>query len=56
MTDDDAHSESIVLVIDDDASMRSALKDLLESVGLKVIPFKSPAEFLGYESLMHHAA
>jgi FixJ family two-component response regulator len=48
MTDGDAHSESIVLVIDDDASMRSALKDLFESVRLKVITFESPAEFLGY--------
>jgi FixJ family two-component response regulator len=39
-------SESIVFVIDDDASVRSALKDLLESVGLKVILFQSAAEFL----------
>jgi FixJ family two-component response regulator len=44
----DAHSESTVFVIDDDGSVRSALKELLESVRLKVIPFKSPAEFLGY--------
>ena len=50
MTDGDAyaHSETMVLVIDDDASMRSALKDLFESVRLKVITFESPAEFLGY--------
>jgi len=49
MTDGDAHSESIVLVIDDDASMRSALKDLFESVRLQVIPFASAAEFLLYK-------
>jgi len=38
--------ESIVFVIDDDAAVRAALKDLLESVGLKVILFQSAAEFL----------
>ena len=48
MTNGDAHSKSTVFVIDDDGSVRSALKELLESVRLKVIPFKSPAEFLGY--------
>jgi FixJ family two-component response regulator len=48
MSDGDAHNERLVFVIDDDASVRSALKELLESVRLKVIPFKSPAEFLGY--------
>ncbi len=48
MTDGDAHS-GVVFVIDDDASVRTALKELFESVGLKVIPFKSPAEFLGYK-------
>jgi len=47
MTDGDAHS-GVVLVIDDDASVRNALKELFESVGLKVSPFKSPEEFLGY--------
>ena len=41
--------EPLVFVIDDDASVRSALKELLESVRLKVIPFESPAEFLGYK-------
>ena len=51
MTDGDAHSESIVLVIDDDASMRSALKDLFESVRLQVIPFASAAEFLRYKKI-----
>ena len=48
MTDGNAHDESLVFVIDDDASVRSALKELLESVRLKVIPFESSTEFLGY--------
>jgi FixJ family two-component response regulator len=48
MTDGDAHS-GVVFVIDDDASVRIALKELFESVGLKVIPFESPQEFLGYK-------
>jgi FixJ family two-component response regulator len=47
MTDGDAHN-GVVYVIDDDASVRNALKELFESVGLKVSPFKSPEEFLGY--------
>ena len=41
-----ATSDSVVVVIDDDASVRAALKDLLGSVGLKVILFQSAAEFL----------
>src|SRR5262245_44507904 len=48
MTDGDAHS-GVVFVIDDDASVRNSLKELFESVGLKVILLKSPAEFLGYK-------
>jgi FixJ family two-component response regulator len=47
MTDGNAHS-GVVFVIDDDASVRNALKELFESVGLKVSLFKSPTEFLGY--------
>src|SRR5262245_19363286 len=47
MTDGDAHS-GVVFVIDDDASVRTALKELFESVGLKVGPCKSPEEFLRY--------
>jgi len=38
--------ESIVFVIDDDASMRDALKNLFRSVGLRVEVFASAAEFL----------
>ena len=41
-----ATSESIVCVIDDDASVRESVKELLESVGLKVILYGSAAEFL----------
>jgi len=37
---------STVLVIDDDPSMRAALKDLLESVGLRARLFASTSEFL----------
>jgi len=36
----------IVFVIDDDASMRDALEDLIRSVGLDVQLFGSPQEFL----------
>jgi len=35
-----------VLVIDDDASVRGALRDLFESVGLRVSVFESAREFL----------
>ena len=41
-----ATSDSVVVVIDDDGAVRAALKELLESVGLKVILFQSAAEFL----------
>src|SRR5215470_5751857 len=36
----------IVFVVDDDALVRDAIEDLLESVGLQVSLFASPAEFL----------
>ena len=36
----------IVFVVDDDASMRDALEDLIRSVGLEVQLFGSPQEFL----------
>ena len=38
--------EPIVFVIDDDASMRDALRNLFRSVGLRVEVFPSAAEFL----------
>jgi len=43
---ENAPSESTVVVIDDDASVRESIKQLLESVGLKVILHGSAAEFL----------
>jgi|SRR5437588_5565352 len=42
-------SQSIVFVIDDDTSLREALKSLLRSVGLDVELFSSAADFLKYE-------
>jgi len=36
----------IVYVVDDDASIRAAIEDLLASVGLRVAAFGSPQEFL----------
>jgi FixJ family two-component response regulator len=36
----------LVHVVDDDAGMRNALKDLLESVGYEVASYGSPAEYL----------
>jgi FixJ family two-component response regulator len=36
----------VVFVVDDDALVRDAIQDLLESVGLQVRLFASPAEFL----------
>jgi FixJ family two-component response regulator len=41
-----AASESIVFVVDDDHSVRMAIKGLLESVGLKVVLFNQASEFL----------
>jgi len=41
--------ESIVFVIDDDPSIRETLEDLLQSVGLAVLVFGSPQEFLATE-------
>jgi FixJ family two-component response regulator len=38
--------DSTIVVVDDDASVSLALKELFESVGLKVVSFHSGAEFL----------
>lgn len=38
--------DPIVFVVDDDAAVRDAIKDLLESVGMRVQTFISTAEFL----------
>ena len=42
----DLTKERVVVVIDDDASVRSALKELFESVGLKVKLYASGSAFL----------
>src|SRR5436190_16234465 len=39
--------ENLVFVVEDDPSMRNALKNLLRSVGLEAKLFASAAEFLG---------
>ena len=41
--------EPVVFVVDDDVSVREALKNLLRSVGLKVVTFSSADEFLSSE-------
>lgn len=41
-----AGAESLVFVVDDDASMRQALESLLQSIGLRVEAFGSAADFL----------
>src|SRR4051812_34543027 len=41
-----AVAEPVVLVIDDDASLRESLNDLFNSVGLRTMVFGSAAEFL----------
>jgi FixJ family two-component response regulator len=38
-----------IFVVDDDASAREGIEDLLQSVGLRVMAFSSPLEFLEYE-------
>lgn len=40
---------SIVFVVDDDGSVRDAIRSLLRSVGLQVEVFKAAAEFLNYK-------
>ena len=41
-----SEAQSVVFVVDDDASMREALKSLFRSVGLHVEAFASGLEFL----------
>ena len=46
--------EAVVLVVDDDLSMRQALSDLIESVGLRVqlyarVPQSEAAQVIGHE-------
>ena len=43
--DENLTREAVVVVIEDDASVRAALKELIESVGLKVRPYASAGAF-----------
>ena len=40
-------TDAVVFVVDDDASMRESLKNLIRSVGLRAVLFASAQEFLG---------
>jgi len=42
----------IVFIVDDDLSMRSALRNLIQSVGFRVEVFSSAQEFLGHKRAM----
>ncbi len=42
--------EATVFILDDDASVRKAMKRLIQSIGFKVIPFESAKAFLEYGS------
>jgi FixJ family two-component response regulator len=44
-----AECQPIVYVVDDDASVRKALRRLIRLAGLNVATFRSAAEFLRYE-------
>jgi FixJ family two-component response regulator len=46
MTKAQGEGESLVFVVDDDASVRQALTSLLQSIGLRVEAFGSAADFL----------
>ena len=46
MTKRQGEGESLVFVVDDDASVRQALTSLLQSIGLRVEAFSSAADFL----------
>ena len=48
---DDGLASPIVFVVDDDADVRDGLKELVESVGLRVETFASTMQFLRYELL-----
>jgi FixJ family two-component response regulator len=45
------HAAEVVYLVDDDASVREAIADLLEAVAVKVISFDSAAGFLRHERL-----
>jgi FixJ family two-component response regulator len=41
-----SETDGLVFIVDDDASLRESLKNLIRSVGLRVEPFSSAQEFL----------
>jgi FixJ family two-component response regulator len=49
MNDERAENEGVVLVVDDDASLRKALRNLIRSVGLRAEVFESASDFLAKE-------
>ena len=49
MKDECAENQGVVLVVDDDASMREALRNLIRSVGLQAEAFESTSDFLARE-------
>ena len=49
MKDECAENQGVVLVVDDDASMREALRNLIRSVGLRAEAFESTSDFLARE-------
>jgi FixJ family two-component response regulator len=46
MTSKQTDAQAIVFVVDDDASMRMSLSNLIESMGLRVQAFASAPDFL----------
>ncbi|CAG2135019.1 Response regulator protein TmoT [compost metagenome] len=46
--DDSTHDDALVLIVDDDAMLRSGLGNLFRSVGMRVALFASAAELLDY--------
>lgn len=49
MKDECAENRGVVFVVDDDASMREALRNLIRSVGLQAEAFESTSDFLARE-------
>jgi FixJ family two-component response regulator len=44
-------SHAVISIVDDDASVRTAMKNLVESLGYTAFAFQSGAEFLGSDRL-----
>jgi len=52
----DIRTDPVVWVVDDDEAMRSSLKWLIESVGMRVESFSSADAFLGGRCLIHFSS